>query len=145
MNPNDYLELKRRMLLASELLSLVVTQEDPIRFDEEYYPLILNAATSNKSDVTQLFAYMDILRSRLGEPLLPTDTEVADADSGGDSRDDEVGVESRPDQQEVVNPEEPVADASKGKQPVQRRRKRSNSAGNTRGRKRNTKKLESAD
>lgn len=145
MRPSDYLEVKRRMLLASELLSLVVTEQDPIRFDEQYYPLILDAATSNKSDVTALFAYMDILRSRLGEPLLPIDTEVSDADSGGHSRDDESGAESGTDQPEVINPEETVADATEGKQPVQRRRKRSNSNGNTRSRKRNTKKLESAD
>jgi hypothetical protein len=145
MNPTEYLEVKRRMLLASELLNLVVTQQDPIRFDEEYYPLIFNSATANKGDVTALFAYIDILRSRLGEPLLPIDTEVADADSGGHSRDDEGGAESDTDQQEVVHSEEAVADATEAKQPVQRRRKRSNSSGNTRSRKRNTKKLESAD
>jgi|DEB0MinimDraft_10_1074344.scaffolds.fasta_scaffold06547_3 hypothetical protein len=143
MQVNEYLEMKQRMLLAAELLRLVVTQDDTIRFDEETFPLIQHAGLSNKEDLQKLFAELDILRARLGEPLLPVTEEKqhdAERDTGDGSVRDDDGADVPRNETPPEGVEEDVA-----AKPTKPRRRRSNNTGNKRSRKKNTKRVESSD
>ena len=85
LTPSEYLALKTRMLLAAEAAALVCRSTDAVRFDEEMYPIVMEALASNKSDVRRVLAESDILRHMNQQALFPTLQGVANA-SGDDAK-----------------------------------------------------------
>lgn len=79
LTPSEYLALKTRMLLAAEAAALVCRSTDAVRFDEEMYPLVMEALANNKSDVRRVLAESDILRHMNQQALFPTLQGVANA------------------------------------------------------------------
>lgn len=92
----DYIDLKQRMLLVSEVADLMLRSPDKLRFDDEMFALVMRAMASNRDDVRTVFAEMDMLRATLGLPVVPEGV-VVDGASG-----------------EVVEPVPAVADAGGG-------------------------------
>lgn len=71
LTPSEYLALKARMLLAAEAASLIARTGDTVRFDEEMYPLVLEAMKANKDDARRILAECDILRSMTQKAIFP--------------------------------------------------------------------------
>lgn len=97
---SEYLELKSRMLLASEAAGLISRSNDTVRFDEEMYPRVLAAMAANRDDVRKLLAECDILRNGFQQSIFPTPDSTAGAKHASDAVPDNSGTV------------EPVQDAS---------------------------------
>lgn len=96
LSPDDYWDTKRRLLIATELLHQVCTSPDTVRYDEQYYPIVLAAGLSAKEDIRKVLAELDILRAKFTEGILP---EVINAEA---KRIDTAGtVRSVPPQEDV--------------------------------------------
>jgi len=83
----DYLQVKQRLLVATELLHRVCTSPDTVQYDEEYYPIVLAAGLSAQEDICKVLAELDILRSRFTEGLftlgITHNAETEGTDSAG--------------------------------------------------------------
>jgi hypothetical protein len=71
LTANEYMAIKGRMLLAAEAAGLIARTQDDVRFDDETYPLVLNALTNNKDDVRRILAECDILRHMSHQSIFP--------------------------------------------------------------------------
>ena len=71
LTPNEYMAIKGRLLLAAEAAGLIARTQDDVRFDDETYPLVLDALTHNKDDVRRILAECDILRHMAHQSIFP--------------------------------------------------------------------------
>jgi hypothetical protein len=71
LTANDYTAIKGRLLLVAEVSELVARAPDAVRFDEEQYPVVLEALVNAKTDVRKLLAETDVLRHMFSQHLFP--------------------------------------------------------------------------
>lgn len=87
LTSEEYLQVKQRLLVATELLHRVCTSPDTVRYEEEYYPIVLAAGLSAHEDICKVLAELDILRSRFTDGLFTSgithNAETEGTDSAG--------------------------------------------------------------
>ena len=90
LQPNDYVAIKQRVLLAAEVANRVANSPDTVRFDQETYLVVQDAMARNRDDILALLTELDILRSAVGADLFPS-SGSADERGGSQVPDDNAG------------------------------------------------------
>ena len=94
LQPNDYVAIKQRVLLAAEVANRVANSPDTVRFDQETYLVVQDAMARNRDDILALLTELDILRSGVGAELFPSSGSASNASD--ERADDQRTVESVP-------------------------------------------------
>lgn len=65
----EYMQIKRRLLLAADAAFKIGTSAQTVRYDEDTYEIIYESLVNVKTDVRRVLAELDILRGMFGEKL----------------------------------------------------------------------------
>ena len=65
----EYMQIKRRLLLAADAAHKIATSAQTVRYDEDTYQIVYESLVNVKTDVRRVLAELDILRGMFGEKL----------------------------------------------------------------------------